>query len=38
MPARGDEVIVTATLDDVRDRLTIDLQVGRKMPAEVRRA
>jgi len=29
-------VIVSATLDNVRDGLAVDLQVGGKVPAEVR--
>ena len=36
MPPGLDAVIVAATLDNVRNGLAIDLQVGGQVPAEVR--
>jgi hypothetical protein len=36
MPPGRDAVIVPATLDNVPNGLAIDLQVGGKIPAEVR--
>ena len=36
MPPGRDAVVVPATLDNVRNGLAIDLQVGCKVPAEVR--
>jgi hypothetical protein len=36
MPPSRDAVVVPATLDNVRNSLAIDLQVGGKVPAEVR--
>ena len=36
MPPGRDAVVVPATLDNVRNGLAIDLQVGGKVPAEVR--
>ena len=33
-----DEVVVAATLDNVRDGLAIDLEIGGKVPAEIRRS
>ncbi len=35
MPACRDEVIVAATLDNIRHGSPIDLQIGGKVPAEV---
>ncbi len=35
MPARRDELVVAATLDNVRHRSAINLQIGGKVPAEV---
>jgi hypothetical protein len=35
MPARRDEVIVAATLDNVRHGSAIDLQIRRNVPAEI---
>ena len=36
MPPGRDAVVVPATLDNVRNGLAIDLQVGGNVPAEVR--
>ena len=36
MPGCRDEVVVAATLDDIRHGSSIDLEVDRKVPAEVR--
>ena len=35
MPPGRDAVVVLATLDNVRNGLAIDLQIGGKVPAEV---
>jgi hypothetical protein len=35
MPARRDELVVAATLDNVHHGSAIDLQIGGKVPAEV---
>jgi len=37
MPAGRDTVVVPATLDNVRNGSAIDLEIGGKVPAEVRR-
>ena len=38
MPAGGDEALVAAPLDDIRDGSSIDLEVDGKVPAEIRRS
>jgi hypothetical protein len=38
MPAGRDDVIVAAPLDNVRHGPSIDLEVGCKVPAEIRRS
>jgi len=38
MPAGWNDMVITAALDNVRHGSTIDLQVGRKIPAKVRRS
>jgi hypothetical protein len=38
MAARRDNVIVPATLDDVRDGSAVNFQAGGNVPAEIRRS
>jgi len=38
MTARGDEAIVSATLNNGRDRSAIDLKIETNVPSEIRRS